>query len=63
MEKRNERTKQKNNLTSGINIKLVLRLVGAVACIWLLTKVSTAVWSLLALVVAYAVVRFLVKCV
>ena len=63
MGKRNERTKQKNNLTSGINIKLVLRLVGIVACIWLLTKVSTAVWSLLALVVAYRIVRFLIKCV
>jgi membrane protein YdbS with pleckstrin-like domain len=63
MEKRNERTKQKNNLTSGINIKLVLRLACIVMCVWLLTKVNAAVWALLALVVAYSIVRFLIKCV
>ena len=63
MEKRNDRTKQKNNLTSGINIKLVLRLVCIVACIWLLTKVNPVLWSLMALVVIYLFVRLLIKCV
>ena len=63
MEKRNDRTKQKNNFTSGINIKMVFRLVCIVGGVWLLTKVSVAVWSLLALVIAYCIVRFLIKCV
>jgi predicted tellurium resistance membrane protein TerC len=63
MEKRNEQTKQKNNLTSGINIKLVLRLVCVVVCVWLLTKVSAAAWSLLSMVVIYCFVRLLIKCV
>ena len=63
MEKKNEITKQKNNLTSGINIKLVLRLVCVVVCIWLLTKVSVAAWSLLGMVVIYWFVRLLIKCV
>ncbi|MDR3060092.1 MAG: hypothetical protein LBU84_18380 [Prevotella sp.] len=63
MEKRNERTKQKNNLTSGINIKLVFRLACIVMCVWLLTKVSAAVWALLSLVVVYGFIRLLIKCV
>jgi|GEM_PF-5547801 len=63
MEKRNDRTKQKNNLTSGINIKLVLRLACIVVCVWLLTKVSPIAWSLLGMVVIYLFIRLLVKCV
>jgi len=63
MEKRNEIQKQKDSLTSGINIKIVLRLVSIVMCIWLLTKVSAAVWSLLSMVVVYFFIRLLVKCV
>lgn len=63
MEKRNEITKQRKSLTSGINIKLVLRLACTVVCVWLLTKVSVAAWSLLGLVVVYLFVRLLIKCV
>lgn len=63
MEKRNDRTKQKNNLASGINIKLVLRLVCTVVCVWLLTKVSAAAWSFVAMGVVYLFVRLLIKCV
>jgi len=63
MEKRNDSTKQKNNLTSGINIKLVLRLVCIVVCVWLLTKVNPVLWSLMGLVVIYLFVRLLIKCV
>ncbi|WP_163211776.1 hypothetical protein [Bacteroides sp. 519] len=63
MEKRNDRTKQKNNLASGINIKLVLRLACTVVCVWLLTKVSVVAWSLVAMVVVYLFVRLLIKCV
>lgn len=63
MEKRNDGTKQRKSLTSGINIKLVLRLVCIVVCVWLLTKVSAAAWSLLAMVVVYLFVRLLMKCV
>jgi hypothetical protein len=63
MEKRNDITKQKNNLTSGINIKLALRLVCIVMCVWLLTKVSPAAWSLMGIVVVFCFVRFLIKCV
>ena len=63
MEKRNDRTKQKNNLTSGIYIKLVLILLCVVVCVWLLTKVSAAAWSFLGMVVVYWFVRLLIKCV
>ena len=34
-----------------------------VVCVWLLTKVSAAAWSLLGMVVIYWFVRLLIKCV
>lgn len=63
MEKKNDITKQKNNLTSGINIKLMVKLACIVVCVWLLTKVSTAAWSLMGIVAVCCFVRFLIKCV
>jgi uncharacterized protein (DUF983 family) len=63
MEKKNEKTKQKNSLISGINIKLILRLICVVACVWLLAKVSIFVWSVLAIWIIYMFVRLLIRCV